>query len=142
MTLNQICDDLRVPRAFLSKILQQLCRSKIVKSHKGPSGGFLLLRDPATLSMLQVVEEIEGPIRVFECFSEVGECNNQPSSCRILSMFDTVGARVQQALDGITLADFVGRATEVNGVVGGVEAPVQTSSKDGIGGLARTGSTA
>jgi len=95
----------------MSKILQQLCKSNIVRSHKGPSGGFVLIRDPATLTMLEVVEEIEGPIRVFECFSDVGDCPHMPSSCRILSMFDTVGTRVSAALKDVRLADFLAAGT-------------------------------
>lgn len=107
VTLNQICDDLRVPRAFLSKILQQLCRNRMVKSHKGPSGGFVLERDPATVSILEIVEEIEGPVRVFDCFSDVGDCSQPPNSCRILAMFDRVGAQVEGVLKGVMLSDFM-----------------------------------
>lgn len=107
VTLNQLCDDLRVPRAFMSKILQQLCRSQILRSQKGPSGGFLLQKSPEELTVLEIVEEIEGPVRVFECFSDGTDCTLAPGgNCRILAVFDSVGAGMQEILQKVTLASF------------------------------------
>jgi Rrf2 family protein len=108
VTLQQVAEDLRIPRAFLSKILQQLTHSGIVRSHKGPTGGFALARDPAELTVLEVVTGIDGPLRVFECFSDGTDCT-LTGNCRILSVFDLVGANVERQLARIRLSDLLNR---------------------------------
>lgn len=104
-TLLQISDSLHIPRAFLSKILQQLARAGIVRSTKGPSGGFTLRIQPEDLTLERIVIELEGPIRVFECFND-GSCN-MAQDCQILATFDRVSLGIQQTLASVTLADIL-----------------------------------
>ena len=56
-----------IPESFLSKILGQLSRSGMVRSHRGARGGFSLAMDPRTLSLLDVVEAMEGPLHLNLC---------------------------------------------------------------------------
>jgi Rrf2 family transcriptional regulator, iron-sulfur cluster assembly transcription factor len=58
--IRQISKDLDLPSPFLAKILQQLAKQKILKSLKGPNGGFSLLRDPRKITMLDIVKIIDG----------------------------------------------------------------------------------
>lgn len=51
-----------MPPGRLLKILQQLVRARILSSERGPSGGFRLRRPAAEISMLEIIEAIEGPI--------------------------------------------------------------------------------
>lgn len=59
---RDIADACGLPTGHLLKILQQLVRSQILTSERGPSGGFLLRKSPDDVSMLEVIEAIEGPI--------------------------------------------------------------------------------
>ena len=63
-----------IPESFLAKILGQLTRSGIVRSHRGAHGGFTLATDAAELTLLDVVEAMEGPLRLDQCSS--------PEPCR------------------------------------------------------------
>lgn len=56
-----------LPAAYLNKQLQMLARAGIVSSTSGPRGGFRLARDPAQITLLDVVTAIEGPGEVFRC---------------------------------------------------------------------------
>lgn len=56
-----------IPESFLAKILGQLCRSGLVRSHRGARGGFSLAADPDSVNLLQVVEAMEGPLRLNLC---------------------------------------------------------------------------
>ena len=47
---------------YLLKIMQQLVRANVLKSKRGPRGGFSLAHDPKDISMLQVIEAIDGPL--------------------------------------------------------------------------------
>jgi Rrf2 family nitric oxide-sensitive transcriptional repressor len=105
VTLHEIAEKLAIPQAFLSKILQQLAHKGIVRSVKGPSGGFVLAADPAKLTMHEIVTEIDGHARVFECFGEEADCSFF-DDCMIRDVFDEVEQKIGQVLSQYTLADF------------------------------------
>ncbi len=56
-----------IPESFLAKILGQLSRSGMVRSHRGAHGGFSLAVDAKTLTLLDVVEAMEGPLHLNLC---------------------------------------------------------------------------
>ena len=55
------------PEAFLTKVLQRLVVKGLIVSHRGPTGGFQLNEPPAEISLLDVVEAIEGPVQLNLC---------------------------------------------------------------------------
>ncbi|MBL8179234.1 MAG: Rrf2 family transcriptional regulator [Bryobacterales bacterium] len=57
---RQIAEDAQLPGHFLAKLLQQLARKGLVRSNKGPSGGFALATDPRDINILSIVEAVEG----------------------------------------------------------------------------------
>ena len=57
---RQIAEDAGLPGHFLAKLLQQLARKGLVRSNKGPSGGFTLANDPREINILSIVEAVEG----------------------------------------------------------------------------------
>lgn len=66
-TTAQIAEVTQVPPGYLAKVMQSLSRMKLVNSQRGLNGGFTLLKDPAELSMLDVISAVD-PIRRFhEC---------------------------------------------------------------------------
>lgn len=58
--IKQISKDLDLPTPFLAKILQQLAKQRLLKSLKGPHGGFSLLKDPKKITILDIVRTIDG----------------------------------------------------------------------------------
>lgn len=61
-TAHQIADATHVPVEYLRKVLQRLCRARLVRSERGRTGGFRLRRPIQRITLLEVVEAIEGPI--------------------------------------------------------------------------------
>ncbi len=59
---NDISDKYNIPLEYLLKILLQLVRAKILRSKRGPGGGFSLARPLKKVSLLEVVEAVEGPM--------------------------------------------------------------------------------
>ncbi len=59
---REIAESCGMPTGRLLKILQQLVRTRILASERGPSGGFRLRKPPTEISLLEIVEAIEGPI--------------------------------------------------------------------------------
>lgn len=74
--IKQISSDLDLPSPFLGKILQQLAKQKILKSMKGPHGGFSMLKDPKTISLYDIVTAIDGEDTFTDCVM-----HNEPCRC-------------------------------------------------------------
>lgn len=74
---DEIARQLKLPSSFLKKILQRLSTTGILRSTKGYEGGFSLLRPSDRLSMLDVIEAINGPIRLNVCLHGPGLCSRQ-----------------------------------------------------------------
>ena len=74
--IKKISNDLDLPTPFLAKILQQLAKQKILSSSKGPHGGFSLLKDPKKISVLDIVNSIDGDDIFTNCIMHNGSCEN------------------------------------------------------------------
>lgn len=72
--IKKISNDLNLPTPFLAKILQQLAKQKILSSSKGPHGGFSLLRDPRKITLLDIVNTIDGYDTFTTCIMHNGSC--------------------------------------------------------------------
>ena len=66
-----------VPTHFLSKVLQVLVRARLVVAHRGTSGGFALALPAEQVSVLRVVEAVEGPIALNVCATSGPGCSRQ-----------------------------------------------------------------
>ncbi|BCR06515.1 transcriptional regulator [Desulfuromonas versatilis] len=71
---KDICQSQEITPAFLTKILQPLIRKGIVGSQRGVGGGFYLLKDPAEVTLLDVIEAEEGPLYLNQCLAPEGSC--------------------------------------------------------------------
>jgi len=72
--IKKISSDLKLPAPFLAKILQQLAKQKILTSSKGPHGGFSFLKDPRKLTLLDIVNSIDGNDIFTRCIIHSGSC--------------------------------------------------------------------
>jgi len=75
----ELSRDTEVSGHFLSKVLQQLVRSQLIRSQRGSGGGFVLAVPASSVSLLDVVEAIEGPVRLNLCLEDGPSCNRKPS---------------------------------------------------------------
>jgi Rrf2 family protein len=73
--VNEISEEYKIPRSFLAKILQKLVKAKLVRSYRGVKGGFSLAKQARDISMLDVVEAIEGKIYLNLCLMDKKKCN-------------------------------------------------------------------
>lgn len=90
-----ISQELKIPREFVSKILQSLRESGIISSVKGKSGGFSLAKSPGDIKLIDVVEAIDGLEMFNSCVLGFPECSpNHP--CPV---HDTWGVLRSQALE-------------------------------------------
>jgi Rrf2 family protein len=93
-----------VPRKFLEKIIQDMIRSGLVKSKRGPDGGYSLARPPGQISFQDVIEALEGPIAVNVCMDQHLSCDHLPR-CTMVGVWNEVQRKVIDVFARTTLAD-------------------------------------
>jgi Rrf2 family protein len=104
--LKVIAGACEVSEAFLAKIFQMLAQAGIVKSHRGVKGGFSIGRDPAEITLREIVEVCEGGIVLNHCLRKVDPCRNA-ETCAVANVWRTAQAALTGALDGTSLADVI-----------------------------------
>lgn len=102
-TTEQIATVTRVPKAYLSKVLQGLVRAGMVHSRRGLGGGMTLTRKPDEITILQVVEAVEPIGRIRSC--PVGLASHGVRLCPLHRRLDDALALVEEALASSTLAE-------------------------------------
>ncbi len=102
----QLAESGRLPQRYLLQILRALVRKGILRSVRGGNGGFSLAQDPSDISLLDLIEAIEGPVSLHLSLS--GGTMAVPSLCEGLEKAE---AAIRDELGRITIAQFLeGRA--------------------------------
>ncbi|MBI2303242.1 MAG: Rrf2 family transcriptional regulator [Chloroflexi bacterium] len=97
-----------LPLLFLAKIVPQLARAGLVRTYRGTAGGLLLNRPPEEITLLQVVEAVDGPIHLNRCLIRSGECPREVH-CPVRDVFGEAQDHLVSLLSRYTLADMVAR---------------------------------
>jgi len=108
-TTDQIAEATRVPRAYLSKVLQSLCRAGLVRSQRGIGGGMTLAKSAAELTILEVVNAVEPIQRIRTC--PLGLTAHGVRLCPLHRRLDAALATVEQAFQRTTLAEVLAEPT-------------------------------
>jgi Rrf2 family protein len=72
--VDEVSREMCIPKSFLAKILQKLTRASIVTSYRGVKGGFEIARPPREISLLDVIESIQGPVAMNVCAVDKKAC--------------------------------------------------------------------
>jgi Rrf2 family protein len=71
---SEVAQEQRIPPSFLAKIISQLSIAGLLHTSRGARGGVTLAREPKDITLLEVVEAIDGPIQLNECVGDNGTC--------------------------------------------------------------------
>ena len=94
---------------FLSKVLQQLVRSRLIRSQRGAGGGYVLATPADRVSLLDVVEAVEGPVRLNQCIEEEPPCERK-AWCPAHEIWAEAQAAVTNVLGAASMATLAARA--------------------------------
>jgi Rrf2 family transcriptional regulator, nitric oxide-sensitive transcriptional repressor len=108
-TTDQIAAATLVPRAYLSKVLQSLCRAGLVQSQRGLGGGMTLGKPPEEMTILEVVNAVEPLQRIRTC--PLGLPSHGSHLCPLHGRLDAALASVEEALGNSTLAEVLAEPT-------------------------------
>lgn len=103
---SEIGRALGVSEAHLSKVLQRLTRLRFLASKRGPQGGFALARDPEDVSLLDILESIDGPLESPGCL--LGNALCPASACIMGGVLQQTYDLVYNHLSTTLLSDVTG----------------------------------
>lgn len=103
---SQIAKDQHIPPSFLAKIISQLSIAGLLNTSRGARGGVTLARAPEKITLLEVVEAIDGPIRLNECVHADGMCAFA-DDCPLVSVWQDAQRDLVGRLGGANFAQFV-----------------------------------
>lgn len=111
-TVRDIAERTGLPQPYLEQILLALKGAGLVRSKRGVGGGYVLARQPAEITLAEIVRAVDGPISLGD-FGEPhtdGACDHE-GQCVLLSVWHTVGAEMRRLLGEYSLADIAAMAT-------------------------------
>jgi Rrf2 family protein len=114
VALTEIAEHEGLPLAYLEHLVARLRRADLVTSRRGAHGGYLLSREPAQITMAEVVEALEGPIAPIECFSTVPDgsihcvlASDPARVCTSKILWSRLREAIVATLEQMTLADLI-----------------------------------
>jgi len=103
-----IAEEKLIPPSFLAKIISQLSVAGILQTSRGARGGVSLSRPPEEISLLDVIEAIDGPILLNECTSEYTDCEFA-DDCPMRPVWEAAHEDLTKRLKNATFDQFINR---------------------------------
>src|ERR1700688_5102447 len=106
--IGELAERERIPKKFLENILLDIRHLGLVRSRKGPHGGYQLGRPPERISVGEIIRAIDGPLALVSCVSQTAyapceECVTE-RDCAVRRVFQRVRDETARILDGTSLA--------------------------------------
>ncbi len=118
--IKRISEDLEMPTPFLGKILQVLSKNKLLNSTKGPHGGFSLGKDANDISLLDIVEIIDGLDFFHNCVIGVRICEDDPEKkklCPFHNELDPLRDKLYSQFKALSIGQFRDGVKDINVVL-------------------------
>ncbi len=106
ITIKEISERQDVSVAYLEQILNTLRKAGIINSVKGPGGGYVLSRDPDSISIGAILRELEGPVAITSCLDPKEGCM-RVEGCVTHLLWKALGENIEAFLDKMTLRDLL-----------------------------------
>ena len=100
-----IAESESIPSSFLGKVLQPLCRERLLRSRKGVRGGYELMVSPEQIPLLAIVRLVDGDPRK-DCLLEDRACSST-CPCELHDSWNEMREQLRKYLERVTLADVV-----------------------------------
>lgn len=119
ITGSDLAKTLCIPDRFLLKIMRNLTKAKIMKSFRGVDGGFALYREPKTISLLDVIESVEGPTYIQKCLYDSDSCTlGCHGVCSVRDSFKAIQDIVIEQLKAVNFETLAAKEKELRNVRG------------------------
>lgn len=102
---REVAQVTRLPLPTVSKILKALARSGILTALRGSKGGFALTREPHTITLVEIITALDGPIAITDCSHPDPSLCDFERRCPVGPHWRAINRAVRSALEGLTLEE-------------------------------------
>lgn len=96
----------RVPEPTATKILKMLVKAGLCESQRGKDGGYRISKEPSEITVLSIIEAIDGPVEFTECSHANARCQKQ-NTCKAMAPVNKISRIIIQTLKDMTLAEML-----------------------------------
>jgi len=111
---TEVAQQGQIPYQLMCKLMQKLHNARLVESYMGPKGGFRLSRDPSKISLLAVIEAIQGPVRLNRCLLGRDVCPHE-KRCKVKLKLAELEQSINNYLGNVTLDELSRRRIKRKG---------------------------
>lgn len=105
---REIAQRYEIPAELLAKVMQTLAKNRLVLSVPGPTGGYKLARPAIEISIADVVEAVDGPLAISQCWEEAGGGGcQQAQHCHLRGPLARIQEQMADVLRAMTLEEFL-----------------------------------
>jgi Rrf2 family protein len=103
ITSREIANRFKISEARLAEVLQRMVKIGLLRSVRGPKGGFILTRRPGSVTLLEIFEAIEGPFEPSQCLLSSAICDGD--NCILGRIVVEANSMLRERLEETTLVD-------------------------------------
>ncbi len=111
LNAGKLAQETGVPLPTAKKLVSKLTTAGLIESTRGVGGGIRLSRPPASISLADIVEAVEGPLAITTCVIEGNHECKLEDGCTVKPHWGVVNRTIRDALDGVSLASLSGLPT-------------------------------
>jgi Rrf2 family protein len=119
--IDAVSRDEGIPKSFLAKIFQDLAKVGLLRSQRGAGGGFILARSAEQISILEIIEAIDGRIALQRCLGDAPDCEKR-DGCALCGLFELAQDRLKEVFSRTSLGELL-RQQEARSLLVGSKAP-------------------
>ena len=105
--IREIAANQEISEKYISRLIIELRKAGFVKSVRGAKGGYTLMRKPEEISILDVLEVMEGPVCIVDCVSASGGECRRTMLCPTRRMWTEINQKIRDIFAGYTLQDLL-----------------------------------
>lgn len=106
LSASELAEQAGLEAPTVAKVLKPLAAAGLVEGFRGANGGYRLARPAAAISLVEIVEAMEGPLAMTECSIHAGQCGIE-HSCGVRANWRRINDVVAEALGSVTLAQML-----------------------------------
>jgi Rrf2 family protein len=115
LTIKEIAKRQGVSVSYLEQLMNRLRKSELIKSRKGPGGGYVINREPADISVGMILNALEGPVAITQCLDPTTKGCKRVEGCVARLLWKSLGEKIEDFLDTINLNDLLIEETKLLG---------------------------
>jgi Rrf2 family iron-sulfur cluster assembly transcriptional regulator len=119
VALAQLAQSQEITLPYLEQIFSKLKQNGLVRSVRGPGGGYVLARPASDIVISDVVEAVDESLKMTRCEVQTGGCLASRTRCLTHDLWDGLGQQIHNYLSSISLADVCSRSLKAKNIAAG-----------------------